>query len=77
MCSAVKRPIRSAATNIGLKELMFRSGGLQGGYSCCAYLAVMVVGPVEFDDHVPLFLVVANAIYVVVPTYVCTRERVQ
>ncbi len=77
MRTAVKRPIRSTAPNIGLEELVFRSGGLQGCHGCSAYLAVVVVGAVELDDHVPFFLVVANAIYVAVTMHVCTRERVQ
>ena len=77
MGSAVKRPIRSTATNIGLEKLIFRSGGLQGCHGCSAYLAVLVVGAVELDDHIPLFLVVADAIYVAVTMHVCTRERVQ
>ncbi len=70
MRAAVKRPIRSTSPNIGLEKLMFRSGGLQCGHGCSAYLAVVVVGAIELDDHVPFFLVVADAIYVAVTMHV-------
>ena len=77
MRAAVKRSIRSTAPNVSLEELIFRSGSLQGGHGRPVYLTVVVVGLVELDDHVSLFLVVADAIYVAVTMHVCTRKRVQ
>lgn len=77
MCAAIKWTIRSTAPNIGLEEISFRLCALQASNGCRVYLAVLVVGLVELDDHVPLFAVVADAGYVAVFAHVGARERIE
>lgn len=77
MSSAVKRAIRSTATNVRLEKIPLRSRVLQARYCRSINLTVVVVGLVEFDDHVPLFFIVANAGYVTVLVHISAGECIQ
>ena len=61
MPAAVEGPIGSAATDAGLKELSLGICRLKTLYSQMVYFAVMVVGRVQPNQHVPLCTVVANS----------------
>jgi hypothetical protein len=52
MCPAIKRPIRSAAPDIGLEVSAHGFRGQECVNSALSYLAVVVVGALEQDDHV-------------------------
>lgn len=77
MSSAVKRAIRSTATNVRLEKIPLRSGVLKARYCRSINLTVVVVGLVELDDHVPLFLVVADAGNVTVLLHIRAGESIQ
>jgi hypothetical protein len=63
MCPAIKRPIRSAAPDIGLEVSAHGFRGQECVNSALSYLAVVVVGALEQDDHVLLGRVITNPLH--------------
>ena len=63
MCPAIKRPVRSAALDIGFEILAHGCGAQERVHCALDNLAVVIVGPLEQDDHVLLHRVIANPLY--------------
>jgi len=61
MRPAIKRPIASPAFDVGLVIAAHGRRSLQGGNRTGIYLTVMVVGPLQLDNHVLVGGVVADA----------------
>lgn len=63
MRPAVKRPIGSAAPDVGIEIPAHRCGAQELVHSDRSDLAVMIVGAFEQDDHVMLSRVIADPLY--------------
>lgn len=77
MRAAIEGALTTAATDAGLEELPLGAGALESLHGGCINLAVVVVGGLQADDHVPLCLVVADAGNVAVFVDDSAREGVQ
>jgi hypothetical protein len=74
---AVEWSVRSASANAGFEELPLRTGPFEALHCGGVDFAVMVVGRLEPNDHVPLCFVVANARNVTALFNVLTRKGVK
>jgi hypothetical protein len=74
---AVEWSVRAASANAGFEEMPLRTGPLEGLHRRGVDSAVVVVGRLEPNDHVPLSFVVANARNVTALFNVFTREGVK
>lgn len=77
MRAAIERSLATTATDARLEELPLGAGALESLHGGCVNLAVVVVGRLQADDHVPLCLVVADAGDVAVFVHISAGESVQ
>ena len=74
---AVEWSVHAVSANSGLEELPLRAGFLEALHCRGVDFAVVVVGRLELNDHVPLCFVVANARNVTALSDVRARKGVK
>lgn len=77
MGPTIEWSILTASTNMGLEELPLRAGALETLHRRGVHIAVVVVGRLQLNDHVPLGPVVADARNVTAVFDFRTREGIE